>query len=548
MKFLKRFKRKTLIWSGIVVVGLILIFLNAGGKPVTPRYEEIKVARQDLAEMVSVTGKVMPAQSVDLAFERGGRVASVNAEVNQKIGLGQVLAGLEAGEVAAERNQALARLTSAQAILGQYQATLVSDQAHLQEIKNGATHEELRLAQTKRDRAVVVLNEAKLGVIDNLKDSYFKAEDSIRNKMDPLFSDPRGTNPQILIIVTDSQLEINIEWSRYLLEDALLQWRDYNDQLTVDSDLRAALQKAQRELTATANYLADLAQAVNYSPPNTAFSQTTLDTYKTTIGTARTTINTALGTATTAQEKWRTAEAALTVTQRELEVTEAGNRAEQITGQEAKVRASESLVLSQRAAVQEAEANVQRLNALLAKTVIRAPFSGTVTFRNLEVGEIIAANTKVFSLLSETGLQVEAFIPETDIAKIGLDNKASLSIDALGNAPQFEARVIKIDPAETILDGVTTYKTTLAFVAAREQVKSGMTADLEITTRTVERALALPRRAVVNKDSQSYVLLPAATPEAAPIEKPVTTGLTSFEGLMEITAGLIEGETVLISL
>ena len=73
MKFLKRFKGKTLIWSGIAVLGVILVFLSANSKPPAAKYEEIKVTRQDLAEMVSVTGKVVPAQSVDLAFERGGR-------------------------------------------------------------------------------------------------------------------------------------------------------------------------------------------------------------------------------------------------------------------------------------------------------------------------------------------------------------------------------------------------------------------------------------------------------------------------------------------
>lgn len=47
---------------------------------------------------------------------------------------------------------------------------------------------------------------------------------------------------------------------------------------------------------------------------------------------------------------------------------------------------------------------------------------------------------------------------------------------------EFSGSVIKIEPAETIIQGVVYYKTTIGLNEADEKIKSGMTANVTITT------------------------------------------------------------------
>ena len=52
-------------------------------------------------------------------------------------------------------------------------------------------------------------------------------------------------------------------------------------------------------------------------------------------------------------------------------------------------------------------------------------------------------------------------MPEADIAKVAIGDLASSTLDAYGSYVDFPAQVTMIDPAETVIEGVPTYKVTL---------------------------------------------------------------------------------------
>lgn len=79
---------------------------------------------------------------------------------------------------------------------------------------------------------------------------------------------------------------------------------------------------------------------------------------------------------------------------------------------------SERDVDAARARRASAAAEVQRLEALVAKTVITAPIDGVVITRHAEAGETIAAGDAILSVANLDRTRIEAEIDEFDVARI----------------------------------------------------------------------------------------------------------------------------------
>jgi len=197
---------------------------------------------------------------------------------------------------------------------------------------------------------------------------------------------------------------------------------------------------------------------------------------------------------------------------------------------------------AQAAQVEKAQANVLNYQAQFNKTIIRSPINGLVTKQDAKIGEIVSANAIIVSVISANQFEVESNVPEADIAKLKIGDRASITLDAYGDNVLFDAKVIKIDPAETIIEGVATYKTTLQFNKEDERIKSGMTANIDVSTDKRENVLVIPQRAVITRGLDKFVLIDNGT--ANPDERQIQTGLRGSDGNVEVISGLKDGERI----
>ena len=147
-------------------------------------------------------------------------------------------------------------------------------------------------------------------------------------------------------------------------------------------------------------------------------------------------------------------------------------------------------------------------------------------------------------MISTGAFQIESYVPEINIALIAVRDKASVTLDAYGEKI-FPASVVSIDPAETVRDGVSTYRAMLQFDAQNPLIKSGMTANVSITTDTKESALAVPQGLVVYRDGKMFVRVLV---DKSTVEREVTLGGVSSLGEVEILSGLKEGDTIITTL
>lgn len=505
------FKRpKFYIPAAIVALVLVIILISGGDNGAQT---ESLATKKDIADKVSVTGRVRSMSDVDLAFDRAGRISNVLKDVGDRVYPGEVLAVLENGELAANLAQAEANVRVAQ--------------AKLDELKQGSTVEEIAVKQVAVTKNQTSLLNAKRSAVDTLQEVYTNFDDAIRNTADKFFSNPRSSNPQLNIVV-DSNTKTNIEQGRVAVEEIFTTW-SVSGVLPEDIKPGAPVfATAKTNLTKAKTLLDFLAFAVNSLTPSSGVSQTTIDGYKTSVAAARTQINNAISDLTGAEEAVKTAQSGLEVAQSELALSSAPTRPESINAQEAQVDA--------------ARANADSLRAQLAKTYIRSPIVGIVTERNVDVGEIVAANTTAISVISDQEFKIEANITESDIAKVTVGDIAVLSLDAYPDAT-LSAKVVAIDPAETLIDGVPAYKTTLHLTEKDSRIKSGMTANLDILTTQISGAIVVPSRAVFEEEGKKFVWVKNGKEEQ---KTEVTTGIRDGEGGVQILTGIIEGQTVLV--
>ncbi len=133
--------RRWVRWAVIVLVLVIAAavawhFLKPDPNAATTQYKTEQARRGDLTVLVTATGTLKPTNSVDVGSELSGIVKSVEADYNDRVKVGQVLARLDTSKLEATITQSKAALESAQAKVLQTKATVTETRAKLAQLKN----------------------------------------------------------------------------------------------------------------------------------------------------------------------------------------------------------------------------------------------------------------------------------------------------------------------------------------------------------------------------------------------------------------------------
>jgi HlyD family secretion protein len=210
---------------------------------------------------------------------------------------------------------------------------------------------------------------------------------------------------------------------------------------------------------------------------------------------------------------------------------------------------SRSACAAARQRVKEAEAALDAARAILAKTVMIAPFDGVVLDVTTEVGEWISpAPPGVFippvvDLIDPDSLYVSAPLDEADVAKIRQGLPVRLTMDSF-RGQEFSGTVTYVASyVETKQEQNRTLTVEAEFSQAElpENLLPGISADVEVILDVHENVVRIP----------TYALLEGNRTLLAKgdrlVEQKVTPGLRNWQ-YTEITEGLAEGDLVVVSL
>jgi membrane fusion protein (multidrug efflux system) len=178
----------------------------------------------------------------------------------------------------------------------------------------------------------------------------------------------------------------------------------------------------------------------------------------------------------------------------------------------------------------------------LADARLTAPMSGVVARRGIQPGEQAGPGVPVFTLVQVDRVQVQVGVPEAEIGRVAVGQRATLTVPALDDA-SFEGRVhivgIAADPASR------TYTTKIAVPNPRRVLRPGMIAEVRIEGDRMIQALTLPGEAIVRDvDGVTRVFVYFPNEERVHSRRVVTGSLFGRE--IEVREGLTGDELVVI--
>lgn len=144
--------------------------------------------------------------------------------------------------------------------------------------------------------------------------------------------------------------------------------------------------------------------------------------------------------------------------------------------------------------------NRKQLEALRENYILRAPFDGKVSRRDVEVGEIKNASEKLLWLSSNDGIRVSAEIDEEDISLLEVGQRVLLKADAFPEQI-FEGELEAITERADFLS--RSYRIRVKIDQSLSLLKIGMSIEVNVITRETEDAIFIPASSV--KDN--FVLL-----------------------------------------
>lgn len=188
-----------------------------------------------------------------------------------------------------------------------------------------------------------------------------------------------------------------------------------------------------------------------------------------------------------------------------------------------------------------AKADVANAIATLEDTYIRAPGNGTVTRIDLDVGDIVQAFTEVIDLKDPDSLYIESYVNEASIVGIKPGLPVSISFDALGGANTYQGEVTQVDLSPKYDEGVVNYKVLVSITDDIPELRSGMTATLDIEVFKTEDALYVSKKVLDIKDGEIFVTKKNGDKKE---EVKVTIGKEADGAVVEILSGLKVGDEI----
>lgn len=203
------------------------------------------------------------------------------------------------------------------------------------------------------------------------------------------------------------------------------------------------------------------------------------------------------------------------------------------------VRQTRISLLNATNAYAQARQNLSDLQKTAARSSLAAPAAGVVTAVNVTPGADAPSGAAI--TIDASTYQVTADVVETDVASVHRGQAAAVSVSAIG--ADLTGTVAAIAPTATSSSSsssVVSYAVTIDLTAPPASLRSGMTADVTVTTASASGVLAVPAAAIRGTSGNYSVLVLV---NGAPQVRPVTVGLMT-SALVEVRSGLSAGDVV----
>jgi membrane fusion protein, multidrug efflux system len=186
-----------------------------------------------------------------------------------------------------------------------------------------------------------------------------------------------------------------------------------------------------------------------------------------------------------------------------------------------------------------ANAEIDLIRAQLDKTELRAPFAGTIGFRQVSLGSYISPATRIATLSNTNPVKVEFYVPERYGRLVRPGSTVSFSVDG---SERMTGRVYAIEPRIEASTRTLQVRATAANPGGR--LIAGSFAQIELRLSRTEEAITVPSEAIVPQAGGASSVYVAANGKAE--QRTVGVGQRTAR-MVQITSGLAAGDTVIFS-
>lgn len=163
---------------------------------------------------------------------------------------------------------------------------------------------------------------------------------------------------------------------------------------------------------------------------------------------------------------------------------------------------SESSFEVSQGAVKSAEAQVQLARNALRDAVAVSPLAGVVAKRHAQVGEKVAFDSPLVTVVDLTDMELQAAVPAVDVPELSIGKTVELTIDGFGER-RFTGRVERINPAAE--PGTRAILVYVGIPNSDRALRGGMFATGRIALAASAPVPTLPATAIRTEAGQTYV-------------------------------------------
>jgi RND family efflux transporter MFP subunit len=208
--------------------------------------------------------------------------------------------------------------------------------------------------------------------------------------------------------------------------------------------------------------------------------------------------------------------------------------------QTANVQALEKAVIAQRSNIAAAEANLARLEELEGYRMVKAPFAGVITLRNVDVGALVSTGSTLLFRIAQTGtLRTYVNVPQANATFVRIGQPARLRVSSFP-ARTFSGSVARtanaLDPASrTLLVEVQVPNTDGALLP-------GMYAQVDFSDARTVTPLLVPSDALIVRSEGTLVAV--VRPDHRVHLQKIEPG-RDYGDRLEVLGGLQQGDTII---
>jgi len=186
-----------------------------------------------------------------------------------------------------------------------------------------------------------------------------------------------------------------------------------------------------------------------------------------------------------------------------------------------------------------AQSQIQLIQAQLNKTVVKAPFSGTIGLRNISKGSYITPATSIATLVNTAQIKLLFSIPEKYAHMVTKTTEVQFKVQ--GSDVNYSARVYATEP--TIEANTRTLSVKAIAQNPSQKLIPGAFASVIFPLATVENGIMVPAEALIpiQNGKKIFVMRDGKAKEVI-----VETGGRTDENVL-VTSGLAVGDTILTS-